>query len=205
MPNDPSIACKRLACALLLAPWTPLHAAETATGAATGPATAAAATAARPAVANPHYVTLEMRTTVDRPAAAVWARIGKYCDIAEWLRLSCTLSSGRDGEIGAVRTLRNTTIEILVGRSEYSYTYTQPVMEGRTYNLYHGTLEARPATAGTSTLIYTLVYDDSLLPDDAARLADRERRRGNFTAALQNMKTLAEGGTLPPATDAAPR
>jgi hypothetical protein len=37
-----------------------------------------------------------------------------------------------------------------------------------------------------------------MLPDDKAREADKEARRARFTQALQNMKTLAEGGTLPP-------
>jgi hypothetical protein len=65
--------------------------------------------------------------------------------------------------------------------------------------MYHGTLEARPVTATTSKLIYTLVFDNSMLADDAARQADIERRRTQFMQALQNMKILAEGGTLPPA------
>jgi hypothetical protein len=48
-------------------------------------------------------------------------------------------------------------------------------------------------------LIYTLVYDNSMLADDAARERDRAQRTAQFTRALQNMKTLVEGGTLPPA------
>ena len=138
-----------------------------------------------------------MEVDVDRPAAEVWRRVGKYCDIAEWLRIpTCTITSGKDGEIGAVRTVGN---EVLVGKTDLSYTYTQPVREGRPYNLYHGTLEARPVTPTTSKLIYTLVLDNSMLADDAARQADIERRRTQFTQALKNMKILAEGGTLPPA------
>ena len=43
-----------------------------------------------------------------------------------------------------------------------------------------------------------VVFDNSLLADDAARQADIERRRTSFTRALQNMKILAGGGTLPP-------
>ena len=149
------------------------------------------------AVPNPTYVSIPMEITVDRPAADVWKRVGKYCDIGEWLRIAnCAILSGKDGELGAVRSVGN---EVLVGRTELSYTYTQPVREGRPYNLYHGTLEARPLTATTSKLIYTLVFDNSLLADDAARQADIERRRTQFTQALQNMKILAEGGTLPPA------
>ena len=50
--------------------------------------------------------------------------------------------------------------------------------------------------ATTTKLIYTLIYDNSMLPDDAARAADKERRRARFMQALQNMKTLAEGGKL---------
>jgi uncharacterized protein YndB with AHSA1/START domain len=147
------------------------------------------------AVAAPIYVTIPLEITVDRPAAEVWKRIGKYCDIAEWFQVACTITSGKDGEVGAVRSVAN---EVLVGKTELSYTYTQPVREGRPYNLYHGTLEARPLTATTSKLLYTLVYDNSMLADDAAREKDKASRTATFTRALQNMKILAEGGTLPP-------
>jgi hypothetical protein len=165
-------------------------------GAAGAQTPAAPAAPVSTAVAAPTYVTIPLEITVDRPAAEVWARVGKYCDIGEWLRIPCTITSGTDGEIGAVRSVVN---EVLVGRTELSYTYTQPVREGRPYDLYHGTLEARPLTATTSKLIYTLVYDNSMLEDDAARERDRARRAAQFTTALENMKVLAEGGTLPPA------
>jgi hypothetical protein len=150
------------------------------------------------AVPNPNYVTIPMEVTVDKPLAEVWKRVGKYCDIAEWLMIpaGCTITSGKDGEVGAVRSVAN---EILVGKTEYSYTYTQPVREGRPYNLYHGTLEARSIDAKTTKIIYTLMYDNSFLPgDDAAKQTEIERRRTIFTRAMNNMKTLAEGGTLPP-------
>ena len=152
------------------------------------------AQAAAPA-ATPNYVTIPLEIAVNRPAAEVWKRIGKYCDIGEWFQLPCTITSGKDGEVGAVRSVAN---EVLVGKTELSYTYTQPVRPGTPYNLYHGTLEARPVTATTSKLVYTLMYDNSMLADDAAREADKQRRITTFTRALSNMKTLAEGGTLPP-------
>jgi hypothetical protein len=161
-------------------------------------AAAAQATGAAPVstvVANPAYVSIALEITVNRPAPEVWKRIGKYCDIGEWFQIPCTITSGRDGEFGAVRSVGS---EILVGKTELSYTYTQPVREGRPYNLYHGTLEARPLTATTSKLFYTLVYDNSMLPDDAARERDKAQRTAQFTRALENMKILAEGGTLPP-------
>src|SRR5262249_43926372 len=149
------------------------------------------------AVANPTYVTIPMEIMVNKPAAEVWARVGKYCDIGEWLRIAagCRILSGKDGELGAVRSVAN---EILVGKTELSYTYTQPVRDGRPYNLYHGTLEARPVTATTSKLVYNLMFDNSMLADDAARQRDIQQKTATFTRALQNMKTLAEGGTLPP-------
>ena len=144
---------------------------------------------------NPTYTSVEMELDVNRPAAEVWKRVGKYCDIGEWFQIPCTIVSGKDGEFGAVRSVAN---EILVGKTELSYTYTQPVREGQRYNMYHGTLEARPVTATTSKLVYTLFFDNSNLADDAAKQADKDRRRTQFMRALQNMKTLAEGGTLPP-------
>ena len=139
-----------------------------------------------------------MEIAVNKPAAEVWQRVGKYCDIGEWLRIAagCKILAGTDGEFGAVRSVAT---EILVGKTPLSYTYTQPVRAGRPYILYHGTLEARPVTATTSKLVYTLVYDNSTLADDAAKAADKTRRIAQFTQALENMKILAEGGTLPPA------
>jgi hypothetical protein len=147
-------------------------------------------------VAAPTYTSILMEVAVNKPAADVWKRVGKYCDIGEWLRIPCTITSGKDGEVGAIRSVAN---EVLVGKTELSYTYTQPVREGRPYNLYHGTLEARPVTATTSKLVYTLFFDNSMLADDAARATDKQRRTAQFTQALENMKILAEGGTLPPA------
>src|ERR1044071_6057439 len=104
------------------------------------------------AVPNPTYTSIPLEITVNKPAAEVWKRVGKFCDIGEWLRVPCTIIQGKDGEFGAVRSVAN---EILVGKTELSYTYTQPVRTDRPYNLYHGTLEARPVTATTSKLVYT--------------------------------------------------
>ena len=146
-------------------------------------------------VANPNYVSIHLEVDVNRSAADVWKRVGKYCDIGEWFQVAagCKILSGTDGEVGAVRSIAN---EVLVGKTELSYTYTQPVRAGRPYNLYHGTLEARPITATTSKLLYTLMWDNSTLADDAAKEKDKASRTATFTRALQNMKTLAEGGTL---------
>ena len=149
-------------------------------------------------VKSPTYTSIAMEITVNRPAAEVWKRIGKYCDVGEWLQVptGCKIVSGKDGEFGAVRSVGGG--EVLVGRTELSYTYAQTPKEGAPYNLYHGTLEARPVTPATSKLVYTLFFDNSMLPNDAARTSDKEARRTRFMQALRNMKTLAEGGALAP-------
>jgi hypothetical protein len=166
------------------------------------PAAAALAQPAPPpplATPDPAYVSIVLEQAVDRPAAEVWKRVGGFCDMQVWFPgARCEITSGKDGALGAVRTLNGSIQEILVGRTELSYTYTQPVRVGQPYNLYHGTLEARPVTATTSKLIYSLVHDQSMLPDDAARKADLDSSRAITTRVLRNMKILAEGGTLAP-------
>jgi hypothetical protein len=148
------------------------------------------------AVANPTYTTISLEVAVNRPAEEVWKRVGKFCDIGEWMQVPCTITSGRDGEVGAVRSIGR---EVLVGKTDLSYTYAQPILqEGRPYNLYHGVMEAKPVTATTSRILYTLMWDNSMLADDAARERDRAQRRRMFEGALNNMKILSEGGTLPP-------
>ncbi len=147
---------------------------------------------ARAAFADPEYRTIVMEVDVAKPAAKVWAKVGGYCAIGQWMKVDCKITSG-DGGMGTVRSLAGGRVtEILVGKTDLSYGYTQPAKPGQFYNLYHGYLEAKPVTAGTSKLIYTLVYDESDKPDQAAKDADATRRRSMFEGALKNMKALAE-------------
>jgi hypothetical protein len=143
--------------------------------------------------ADPQYMTIKMEIDVAKPAAAVWAKVGGYCDITKWLDVTdCVIKSG-DGGFGTVRLLRGGQVtEILVAKTDLSYGYTQPVREGQFYNLYHGFVEAKPVTAQTSKLLYTLMYDISDKADEAARKADVAQRRTRFEGALKNMKKLAE-------------
>ncbi|MGD8324935.1 MAG: SRPBCC family protein [Gammaproteobacteria bacterium] len=142
--------------------------------------------------ADPEYTTIEMEIDIDRPAEAVWARVGGYCDIGEWLDVDCEITSG-DGDMGTVRVLAGgRVVEIMVAQTDLSYGYTQPVREGQFYNLYHGFMEVKPVTANTSKMLYTLVYDVSNLEDQAAKTADIARRRAMFEGALANIKALAE-------------
>ena len=170
------------------------------------PALAAAPPPPPLATPSASYSTIVLEQDVAKPAAQVWARVGKYCDIQEWFGLKCEITSGKGNDLGTVRTLNGSTIEILVAKTDLSYTYAQPVRVGQTYNMYHGTLEVKPVTATTSKLVYSLIFDGSLFADDAARAADRTNRTNRFGQGLKNMKILAEGGTLPPpAPPAAPR
>jgi hypothetical protein len=70
--------------------------------------------------------------------------------------------------------------------------------------MYHGTLAARPLVSSRTTLYYTLVWDSSTQPDDAARQKQVETYRLLFEKMLRNMKKLAEGGVLTPEDKQAP-
>jgi Polyketide cyclase / dehydrase and lipid transport len=150
-------------------------------------------TLATSTIAAPEYTTIAMEIDVAKPASEVWAKVGGYCDISKWLNLDCTITRG-DGGIGTIRALAGGKIsEILVGKTELSYGYTQPVKEGEFYNLYHGFMEVKPVTKKTSKIVYTLIYDVSDKPDQAAKDADVARRRTTFETALKKLKQLAEG------------
>lgn len=145
------------------------------------------------AAAEPDYRTLHMEIDIDRPAAEVWAKVGGYCDIAKWFNnLDCRIVAG-DGGVGTVRELlHGTIVEILVGKTDLSYGYTQPAKAGTFYNLYHGFMEAKPNGAKKSKIVYTLIYDLADKPDEAAKQADLTQRRALFEAGLKRMKQLAE-------------
>ena len=154
-------------------------------------AAALIAVAARASAASDYRV-IQMEIDVSKPAAEVWAKVGGFCDISKWLDLDCKILIG-DGGIGTVRSLANgRVVEIMVGKTDLSYGYTQPTKEGAFYNLYHGFMQAKPVSAGRSKIIYTLFYDASDKPDEAAKQADMMQRRTRFEAALKKMKQLAE-------------
>src|SRR6266851_1843340 len=149
-------------------------------------------------IPNPHYATMTESIVVDAPVDKVWERIGRFCDITEWMNSpeweDCKYLQG-DGGPGSVRSIVN---EVLVGQTQYSYTYAQPPRKNTLYNLAHGTLAAEALTPASTRLTYTMLRDDSILPDDVARKRDEEGRRARVREWLKNMKLLAEGGKLPP-------
>jgi len=157
-----------------------------------GTPAAAAPAATWPA---PQYVSIPMEIVVNKPAKDVWAKVGGWCDISKWIsptgNVPCEVTSGKD-EVGAVRKIAGRVIEVMTAKSEFGYGYTQPAVEGKWYNLYHGFLEARPVDAKSSKLIYTLMVDVADGKDQAAKDANVAGRRKQFEAALANMKALAE-------------
>ena len=90
-------------------------------------------------VAAPTYTSIPLEIAVNRPAAEVWKRVGKPRISASRLRMPL---HDHVGQGRRDRCVRSVATEVLVSKTELSYTYTQPVREGRPYNLYHGTLEA---------------------------------------------------------------
>ncbi len=136
------------------------------------------------------FVAIVKQITVSRSAADVWTRIGGYCAIAEWLQVKCEMTAG-SGEIGSVRTLNGTTVELMVGKSDSSYTYWQTAGNMAPYS-YHGTLSVESTGPSTSRLTYVLLYDQAAMASDALRASAHERLSGRFQGALDTMKKLAE-------------
>jgi hypothetical protein len=137
------------------------------------------------------FVVIRETLDVDRPVAVAWQRVGDYCAIADWLKVSCAYERG-SGDVGTVRRLVNGTIaEVMVALTPLSYTYFQT--DGTmAATRYHGTLAAEAAGSSTTRLVYTLVYDQSALASDAVRASERARLESRFSGALASMKSLIE-------------
>jgi len=65
-------------------------------GVATAQTPAPPQAATGPAVASPTYTSIPLEIAVNRPAADVWKRVGKFCDIGEWLQIPCTITQGKE-------------------------------------------------------------------------------------------------------------
>lgn len=156
-----------------------------------GLAAAAALLGAQAAAAGtPEYVTVVQSIDVARPAEVVWKKVGGFCAIHDWLaggRLTCVYATG-DGGVGTNRLLAGRINEVMVSRTDLSYTYTQPLSPIE----YHGCVEVKPTSATTSKIIYTLFWDQAPLPDQAAKDKDRAGRAAMFMGALKSMKALSE-------------
>jgi len=148
----------------------------------------AAATAFAGAASAAQYISIVQSIDVNKPADVVWKKVGGFCSIHDWLGgVPCVYASGT-GDLGTDRLIAGRIHEIMVSRTDLSYTYAQPLSPIE----YHGSVEVKPTSATTSKIVYTLFYDQAPLADQAARDKDRAGRAGMFMGALTKMKALAE-------------
>lgn len=152
-------------------------------------AAAALTLAAAGAAQAADYLTVPLEATINAPADTAWKKISGFCLIGAWFKTTCTVA-GPDGQVGSVRTIAGRIEELLVSKTAWSYTYSQP----KSPIDYHGTVEIRPVDKAHSKLLYTLVYDGDALPkhEAADKAADKERRTKQFTALVATMKAAAE-------------
>ena len=160
---------------------------STVAGGALAQSTAPAA-AAKPAY---DYVTIRNEAVVNKSAAEAWKKVGGYCDIKDWIApgmaVPCVLTTGA-GEVGTNRLIANRINEVMVSKTELGYGYAQPLSPDQ----YHGFVEIVPTGKKTSKILYTLVYDQSVAPDQAAKDKKRASLQGQFKKAVDNMKAIAE-------------
>jgi len=153
-----------------------------------GAAIAAAMLVSVPAGAA-DYTTILLEKVVNRTPDQTWAKIGPYCAIATWLKVTCVVTAGNSVSVGSNRLLNGNNNEIMVAATPYSYTYTQP----SSTILYHGTLAVEPLDHGRQTkIVYTLFYDQAPLATDQAKAENRAQRSKRFNEALDAMKAMAE-------------
>jgi hypothetical protein len=151
--------------------------------------TAASAQATPPTPQPADWTTLHLTADVALPAYIAWDKIGgnDWCGIAKYLDIQkCEINSGK-GELGSVRTINGSIVEIAVARTPYSYTYAQPF----TPIFYHGTLAVEPVDATHSRIVYTLMRNQTPVGDAAAQTAAREARRKSYKAAVDKMAAAA--------------
>ena len=135
------------------------------------------------------YTTILLEKIVDRSPDQTWARIGPYCAIAQWLKVTCVVTAGNGVSVGSNRLLNGNNNEIMIAATPYSYSYTQPA----TTILYHGTLAVEPLDRGRKTkIVYSLFYDQAPLRTDQAKAENRAQRSKRFGEALDAMKQMAE-------------
>jgi hypothetical protein len=150
-----------------------------------------ALTSAVPASAAGHDYMVVVRTVdVAGSADAAWARLGDFCAIGELLPAECRIESG-DGGVGTVRRLNGVTVEPLIARTPYSYTYSQ--VEGSRANTdYHGTLAVEPLGNERARIVYTLVIDRSRLPAGTNVIEYQKQLETRFQGVVDRAKVTVE-------------
>jgi len=147
---------------------------------------ASAQTPASPEKKPADYASVIQDITVDKPIDIVMKKTGGYCDIASWFKTTCVFTVGTGG-VGTNRLIGGRINEILVAKTERSYTYAQPLSPIS----YHGTVEYVPE-GGKTRIVYALFWDLSADADQAAKDKDIAGRKAMFANVLKTMKAAAE-------------
>jgi hypothetical protein len=137
------------------------------------------------------YTSTVMTRELAVPAGLAWQRIGGFCTLTKFIPVTCKYSQG----IGTVPTVRTMSMgdkpggdEVMVAQTPLSYTYASR----NSTVFYHGTMAVEPVDAQRSKLVYTFVWDQETMNQEA-RAKDKAFREQIFIPALDKMKAVAEG------------
>ena len=153
------------------------------------PILSALATVAAVPAAAADYVMIRNDIVVAAPVDRVWSRVGGYCAIAAWLKVTCEMVAG-DGDVGSVRRLNGTTLEPMVARTPHSYTYWQS-QGAMGAAQFHGTLLAEPIDGGRTRLSYTLRVRAAAAEHALRGAARRDEADRGSTMTLQEPHSCA--------------
>jgi hypothetical protein len=141
--------------------------------------------------------TLSRSVEVQGTPSAIWARIGPFCAIRDWLPPVGTCS--QDGGTPPTRTLVTkdgtaTFVERQTARDDakhfYSYTFLSsplPVTD------YHSTISVTPVGNGQSNVTWRSTYT----PHPGKESAAREALEGIYAAGLDSIQAQAKGKGAP--------
>lgn len=147
------------------------------------------ALAATSAMAAEDWVAVERSIAVNASAEKVWSQIGGYCQANKNRNAPCDFINGTGG-LGTDRKLNPTTEEVKTAEGLYSYGYFQ-TLGANTGLRYHGNVSVVPE-GKSSKIVYTLIYDQGALKDDAERASTAATMGTRFQGAIEQMKTFVE-------------
>ncbi|MGF6492150.1 hypothetical protein ABIE56_000303 [Luteibacter sp. 621] len=137
----------------------------------------------------PQFATVVVRRKLSVSARVAWARIGNFADAGRFLGIESRVTEG-DGNLGSVREVGDTVVEVMVGQTRTSYTYAQ--IEGPMATLcYHGCVAVEADGPDACELTWTLTFDQTLFSNEQ-RAAEHERLTQRFEGGVSAMKTLVE-------------
>jgi hypothetical protein len=135
------------------------------------------------------WTAVERSIAVNAPAEKVWSLIGGYCQANKNRGAPCDFVKGTGG-LGTNRKVSPTTEEVKVAEGVYSYGYFQ-TLGTNTGLRYHGNVSVVP-DGKASKIVYTLIYDQGALKDDAERASTAATMGTRFQGAIEQMKAFVE-------------